>query len=417
MPTGRGAAQANLMVPVSRAGGERAGSTSSWRGSRATGRCCRRRCSSTATGCGWPRGHARPSRRTTGLRRTRWRIRAWACTRRREDLAPGDHGPAPRASSRSWRSSRRWTGTSSASTRRIDPDLGAVLAHNRDEETEHAAMSLEWLRRQDPVLDEHLREYLFTQGSIVALEAEIEGGDGDGRRRGLERRQPGHRQPAGCAVNHLHRELAPIDDAAWGEIEDEARRTLRHFLTARKVVDFSGPHGWDHSALGLGRVADGGDAPGRGRRGPASAWCSRSPSCARSSRWSARRSTPSSAAPRTPTGTRWSTPPAGRRWPRTGWSSAASPPRAFAGSSRPRRTTRSRSTPTYDHYPTYVAMAVETLKRAGVAGPYAIAAGPALLHGRDRDDRARRLPGAGAPAPDRRGAGAVGARRSTARWS
>jgi ferritin-like protein len=62
----------------------------------------------------------------------------------------------------------------------IDPDLGAVLAHNRDEETEHAAMSLEWLRRQDPVLDEHLREYLFTQGSIVALEAEIEDGDGDG---------------------------------------------------------------------------------------------------------------------------------------------------------------------------------------------------------------------------------------------
>ena len=62
----------------------------------------------------------------------------------------------------------------------IDPDLGAVLAHNRDEETEHAAMSLEWLRRQDPVLDEHLREYLFTQGSIVALEAEIEDGHGDG---------------------------------------------------------------------------------------------------------------------------------------------------------------------------------------------------------------------------------------------
>jgi hypothetical protein len=61
-----------------------------------------------------------------------------------------------------------------------DPDLKAVLAHNRDEETEHAAMSLEWLRRQDPVLDEHLHEYLFTEGSIVALEAEIEGGEGGG---------------------------------------------------------------------------------------------------------------------------------------------------------------------------------------------------------------------------------------------
>jgi ferritin-like protein len=61
-----------------------------------------------------------------------------------------------------------------------DPDLKAVLEHNRDEETEHAAMSLEWLRRQDPVLDEHLREYLFTEGSIVAIEAEIEGGEGGG---------------------------------------------------------------------------------------------------------------------------------------------------------------------------------------------------------------------------------------------
>jgi uncharacterized protein len=61
-----------------------------------------------------------------------------------------------------------------------DPELVAVLAHNRDEETEHAAMSLEWLRRQDPVLDEHLREYLFTEGSIVAIEEEIEGGGGEG---------------------------------------------------------------------------------------------------------------------------------------------------------------------------------------------------------------------------------------------
>ena len=61
-----------------------------------------------------------------------------------------------------------------------DPELRAVLAHNRDEETEHAAMSLEWMRRQDPVLDDHLRTYLFTSGSIVELEEEAEGGGGEG---------------------------------------------------------------------------------------------------------------------------------------------------------------------------------------------------------------------------------------------
>jgi ferritin-like protein len=51
-----------------------------------------------------------------------------------------------------------------------DPELAAVLAHNRDEEKEHAAMTLEWLRRRDPVLDRMLRTYLFTEGSILAVE-------------------------------------------------------------------------------------------------------------------------------------------------------------------------------------------------------------------------------------------------------
>jgi len=60
-------------------------------------------------------------------------------------------------------------------------DLAAVLAHNRDEEKEHAAMTLEWLRRRDPVLDGHLRTYLFTVESIVAEEHEAEAaGSGDG---------------------------------------------------------------------------------------------------------------------------------------------------------------------------------------------------------------------------------------------
>jgi ferritin-like protein len=42
-------------------------------------------------------------------------------------------------------------------------ELAAILAHNRDEEKEHAAMVLEWIRRQDPSFDKELREYLFTE--------------------------------------------------------------------------------------------------------------------------------------------------------------------------------------------------------------------------------------------------------------
>ena len=47
-----------------------------------------------------------------------------------------------------------------------DPQLKAILAHNRDEEKEHAAMVLEWIRRRDRVLDKELKEYLFSTGDI-----------------------------------------------------------------------------------------------------------------------------------------------------------------------------------------------------------------------------------------------------------
>lgn len=50
-----------------------------------------------------------------------------------------------------------------------DDELRAVLAHNRDEEKEHAAMVLEWLRRHDPALDKNLRKYLFTEEPLQAL--------------------------------------------------------------------------------------------------------------------------------------------------------------------------------------------------------------------------------------------------------
>jgi uncharacterized protein len=58
-----------------------------------------------------------------------------------------------------------------------DDELRAVLEHNRDDEKEHAAMALEWLRRRDAHLDEQLRKYLFTEGSITAREDEAAAGD------------------------------------------------------------------------------------------------------------------------------------------------------------------------------------------------------------------------------------------------
>lgn len=60
-----------------------------------------------------------------------------------------------------------------------DAELRQILAHNRDEEKEHAAMVLEWLRRHDAKLDEHLRTYLFTNKPLLEIEHEAEHGCGD----------------------------------------------------------------------------------------------------------------------------------------------------------------------------------------------------------------------------------------------
>jgi ferritin-like protein len=48
----------------------------------------------------------------------------------------------------------------------IDDELASILAHNRDEEKEHAAMVLEWIRRNDPAFDKELKDYLFTTKSL-----------------------------------------------------------------------------------------------------------------------------------------------------------------------------------------------------------------------------------------------------------
>jgi uncharacterized linocin/CFP29 family protein len=69
-------------------------------------------------------------------------------------------------------------------------------------------------------------------------------------------------------MNNLYRELAPITDAAWADIEAEARRTFEQHVAARRVVDLSGPGGPAVASVNTGHLAGS------------------SPTCARRSRWS-----------------------------------------------------------------------------------------------------------------------------------
>ncbi len=57
-------------------------------------------------------------------------------------------------------------------------------------------------------------------------------------------------------MNNLFRELAPVSSEAWAQIDDEAKRTLKLMLAARRLVDFKGPLGWDVSSLSDGRVEE-----------------------------------------------------------------------------------------------------------------------------------------------------------------
>jgi uncharacterized protein len=76
-----------------------------------------------------------------------------------------------------------------------DPDLKAVLIHNKNEEIEHACMNLEWLRRQVREIDESLRTYLFADGPITEIEekakaAEVAGGNPSDIRAGRSTTKP-----------------------------------------------------------------------------------------------------------------------------------------------------------------------------------------------------------------------------------
>ena len=135
-----------------------------------------------------------------------------------------------------------------------DPELAAVLAHNRDEEKEHAAMTLEWLRRHDPVLDRapaHVpvhrgldpRDRGRGRARAAASGRRVASGDGSlgiGSLRTCRGSIADEPPPA--------RARADLRCGLGARSTTRPRRTLRHFLAARKLVDFTGPLGWD--ALG-----------------------------------------------------------------------------------------------------------------------------------------------------------------------
>ena len=67
-----------------------------------------------------------------------------------------------------------------------DPELKAIMAHNRDEEIEHACMGIEWLRRNMDKWDEELRTYLFAEGSIIEAEENQEEGQEEKKPSGIK---------------------------------------------------------------------------------------------------------------------------------------------------------------------------------------------------------------------------------------
>jgi uncharacterized linocin/CFP29 family protein len=68
-------------------------------------------------------------------------------------------------------------------------------------------------------------------------------------------------------MNHLLRSQAPISDATWKLLDEEASERLMPALAARKLIDFSGPHGWEYSATNLGRIRALESAPSDGVNG------------------------------------------------------------------------------------------------------------------------------------------------------
>jgi uncharacterized linocin/CFP29 family protein len=177
-------------------------------------------------------------------------------------------------------------------------------------------------------------------------------------------------------MSHLLREHAPITQANWSVIDDEARERLTPALAARKLVDFRGPHGWEYSAAPLGRVGPLADAPGERldaaqRRVQPVVELRAGFALSRAElRDADRGAADADLAPLDVAAHRIAT--AENRAVFHGWEAAGITGIAQAS-------THDAITLGDDcaRYPLHVAQAVEALLRAGVAGPYGLALGPA----------------------------------------
>ena len=177
-------------------------------------------------------------------------------------------------------------------------------------------------------------------------------------------------------MSHLLREHAPITEAGWALIDEEARDRLRPALAARKLVDFQGPRGWEHSATNIGRARALADAPLDGvqaaQRQVLAVVELRAPfSLGRAELRDADRGAQDvdlaaldEAAHRIAT--------AENRVMFHGWPAAGITGVAQASTHEAMPLGEDCST-----YPRHVARAVEALLRVGVAGPYGLALGPA----------------------------------------
>ena len=176
-------------------------------------------------------------------------------------------------------------------------------------------------------------------------------------------------------MNHLLRELAPITEAGWKLIDDEARERLTPALAARRLVDFEGPRGWEYAATNLGRTNQVKGAPVEGvtavQRRVLPAVEVRAPfSLSRAELADADRGaddadlgTLDGAAQRIAT--------LENRAVFHGWEKAGITGIAEASTHAPIALGED-----CQHYPRHVAAAVEALLRAGIDGPYGLALGP-----------------------------------------